>query len=166
MNTGSNTTDWYDGSNNGCGDDGGDGDNGAQWSSTRRVTDLYVTRGCLRRARAASARVTSTRCNDGCVDRCSCTGAARRAALRRVALHRDSARATRSSQPLLHFFPFPKPFASPASRLAGGRPDATATRFICNSGRPLQHFSICELDMLWDGDKDWINTFKIIDLLI
>lgn len=88
----------------------------AQWSSTRRrVTDLYVTRGCLRAA-SAQARMTSTPLlqRRRCAEHCSCIDAARR----------GSARATRSVQPLICacvFFLFP-PFASLPSRLVAGRP--------------------------------------------
>ena len=95
---------------------GGAGGGGTiEYAPPSRVTDLYVTRGWLRRA--ASAWVTSTPLQRRCVDCCSCTSAA------------QSARRVRDAAVYAVFFPFPLL----SSWLASGRPDAVTLRSAYNS---------------------------------
>lgn len=117
---------------------GGAGGGTIEYAPPSRVTDLYVTRGCLRRA--ASAWVTSTPLQRRCVDRCSgvvcsCTGAA----------PAQSARRVRDATVYAVFFPFP-PFASPF--VVGQRPAGCSYIALCMQlrGRPSQYLHIRKLD--------------------
>lgn len=132
----------------------------ARRSYMRRVTDLYVTRGCLRRSipRVDTDDVCSLQRR--CVDRCSCIGTIRRDAARPDAaqhsmlhpMHNAFVTVVYAFFPSSLFpfssFPFPSRLSLHPSRLADGRPDAVASRFMCNTGRPSQHFRTCKFNQL------------------
>lgn len=123
-------------------------------STRRRVTDLYVTRGCLRRTVPRRHGWRLFRRNDDASQRCSCTdaaGAARRGVAQPARRVRDVARAC------VLYSSFSSRLSLLPSRLAGDRPDAVASRSACNSGRPTQRFHARKLGTSKNGERNSLS---------